>query len=116
VRVLQLLAQRGCAVGFLEHFRLVRASDGSACARALNDRARVVIEDVANDAQYAPHRGVVLSSGIRAVHSTPIVNGRHEVMGMLSTLFAEPRMLLAEEAAMLDTIAHAAGDVIKQFL
>jgi GAF domain-containing protein len=111
-----LLAQRGCELGFLEHFRRVKDDSGSACSRAFHDGARVVVEDVASDAQYAPHRGVALSSGIRAVHATPIVTCEREVVGILATFFNEPRGLRAEEAAMLDSIARDAGVVIQRFL
>ena len=66
---LQIVAQRGFSQAFLDHFRVVRADEPSACGLALKNRARVSIQDVDSDPEYAPHRVVAAQAGYRGVQS-----------------------------------------------
>jgi hypothetical protein len=87
--VLRIAAQRGFGSEFLEYFADV-ADDGSACGRAAQDHAQVVITDVTTDPGFAPHREIALASGFRAVQSTPLVNRAGHLVGMVSTHYPEP--------------------------
>ena len=71
--VLRIAAQRGFGPEFMEYFAAV-TDDGSACGRAAQRHAQVVITDVTTDPGFAPHRDIARASGFRAVQSTPLVN------------------------------------------
>jgi GAF domain-containing protein len=81
--------QRGFRQDFLDHFATVR-DDGAACGRAMNQRERVVIENVETDPEFAPHRRIGASAGYRAVQSTPLFNRRGQPLGMVPTHFRQP--------------------------
>jgi GAF domain-containing protein len=102
---LVIVAQRGFGEAFLNHFRIVRQRENSACARAMRGRAPVVIEDVDADPLFAPHREIAAASGFRAVQSTPLMSRRGSMLGVLSTHFRTPRAFSARELDM--TMRHA---------
>jgi PAS domain S-box-containing protein len=110
---LHLAAQQGFGAEFLEHFRRVTVDEGSACARALKEGTRVVIEDVTLDSEFAPHRHVAAAAGFRAVQSTPLIErGSGQAVGLLSTYFDDPHRLGARDLRSTDLYAVVAGDVI----
>jgi GAF domain-containing protein len=71
----------------------------------------VVVQDVASDPIFAgtEAREVMLEAGARAVQSTPLVNGRGGLLGMLSTHYREPRRPPTQELAAVDLIARRAA-------
>ena len=87
--VLRIAAQQGFGPEFMEYFATV-ADDRSACGRAAQQQAQVVIADVTTDPGFAPHRDIALASGFYAVQSTPLVNRAGHLVGMLSTHFPRP--------------------------
>ena len=112
-RSLHIAAQQGFGAEFLEHFRKVTVDEGSACARALKEGTRVVIEDVTLDPEFAPHRHIAAAAGFRAVRSTPLIErGSGQAVGMLSTHFGDPYRLGAHDLRSADLYALLAGDVI----
>src|SRR5215472_7761461 len=70
---LRIAAQRGFGPEFMADVAAV-TDDRSACGRAAQQHAQVVITDVTTDPGFAPHREIALASGFRAVQSTPLVN------------------------------------------
>jgi hypothetical protein len=86
---LRIAAQRGFDPEFVEYFAAV-TDDRSACGRAAQQHAQVVITDVTTDPGFAPHREIALASGFRAVQSTPLLNRTGQVVGMLSTHYPRP--------------------------
>ena len=87
--VLRIAAQHGFGPEFMEYFATV-TDDKSACGRAAQQHAQVVIADVTTDPGFAPHRDIALASGFYAVQSTPLVNRAGHLVGMLSTHFPRP--------------------------
>jgi GAF domain-containing protein len=81
---LRIAAQAGFSDEFLDYFAVVD-DDGSACGRAARNLAQTVIPDVKTDPRYAPHRDIAAASGYRAVLSTPLVDLRGHLVGVLST-------------------------------
>src|SRR5262249_18171733 len=61
---LEIEAQHGFDDEFLNFFRWVYIDDASACARALQRREAIVIEDVNTDLQFAPCRAILERAGI----------------------------------------------------
>jgi hypothetical protein len=86
---LRIAAQRGFGSEFVEYFAAV-TDDRSACGRAAQYHAQVVIADVSTDPGFAPHREIALASGFRAVQSTPLLNRAGHLVGMLSTHYPRP--------------------------
>jgi hypothetical protein len=85
---LVIVAQRGLPLEFLRAFRHVRKEDGSACSRALRQRASVVIPDVESDVDFAAFRPDAKFAGFRAVQSTPLITKDGTALGIVSTHFA----------------------------
>ena len=112
-RSLHIAAQHGLGAEFLEHFRTVIVDEGSACARALKDGTRVVIEDVTLDPEFAPHRRIAAAAGFRAVQLIPLIErGSGQAVGMLSTYFGHPHRPGAGDLRPADLYAIVAGEVI----
>jgi len=110
---LKLAVHQGFRRPFLDHFRVVSVDDGAACGRALRSNRRVVIEDVETDHEFAPFRTIAAAAGYRAVQSTPIVGRGQRLLGVMSTHFAEPRELAANEAQAFDFLAGQAAERIE---
>lgn len=90
LRALEIIVQRGFKADFIEHFRLVRISDNSACSRALRAGAAVLISDINTDPAFEKHRAIGLAAGFRAVLSTPLLAKNGNVIGVCSVHFRHP--------------------------
>jgi PAS domain S-box-containing protein len=112
-RALETVAQRGFRQDFLNHFESVCQPDSS-CGRALQQRKRVIIEDVMADESFTLHRQIAVSAGFRAVQSTPLFNRSGETLGMLSTHFRMPNSPLDRELRFTDLYAHLAAELIER--
>ena len=112
-QALEIIAQRGFAKDFLEHFRSVR-DDSSACGRAMKLRQRVIIEDVETDPGFAPHRPIAASAGFRAVQSTPLSSRGGKFLGVLSTHFQRPHRPPLRDLRFTDLYAAHAAEIIEQ--
>ncbi|HVY93969.1 MAG TPA: chemotaxis protein CheB [Bryobacteraceae bacterium] len=103
---LNIVAQRGFGLDFLDYFHSVTSADSSACARALNTRFPVSVPDVLLDSPFAPHRNMAASAGFRAVHSIPLIDSHGAPRGILSTHFRDPRQLQPREFGDLGVLAR----------
>jgi PAS domain S-box-containing protein len=110
---LRIVAHRGVGQEFLEHFACVDADDTCACGTALKLGKRVIIEDVAEYAPFAPHLGVASRTGYRGVNCTPLTErGTGLPLGMLSTLFREPYQSDERRLQLSDVLAAHAADLV----
>ena len=110
---LKIVAHRGFSQEFLDYFKTVDASDGSACGQALKENARVIIEDVLVDPSFEPHRAVAAAAGFRAVQSTPLVEPYTGArVGMLSTHFSGRHRPPDRDLSLTDHYANQAACVI----
>src|SRR5262245_44296416 len=91
LRGLELMAQRGFQLPFLEFFRFV-SDDHSACGAALKRQRPVIVEDVSNSLIFAntPQLEVILDAGVRAVKSLPLMGHSGRMLGMLSVHYRRP--------------------------
>jgi GAF domain-containing protein len=107
---LRIVAYKGFRQPFLDYFALVN-DDVSACGRALKQRKRVIIADIAADPVFAgtPDAGVLAEARVRAVQSTPLLDSWEEPLGVLSTHCAEPRLPNERELDVIDHIARRAA-------
>jgi hypothetical protein len=113
-QALYIVVHRGFGKRALDDFRVVRAQDETACARALRYRHRIVIEDVDADAQYQPYRNLAAAAGFRAVQSTPIFSDAR-VAGVFSTHYQYSHSVGPHEGRMLDHIALQAQPLVVRF-
>jgi len=112
---LGIVAHRGFDSPFLEFFGEVH--DGlAACGSALQNRERVIVEDVAQSPLFAgtPALGAMLAAEARAVQSTPLVSRTGKVLGMFSTHYRRPCRPTERELRLLDLLARQAADLIER--
>jgi GAF domain-containing protein len=75
---------------FLDFFGCVDDA-GSACGATLSEARQVIVDDVETAAVFAePQRAMVLAAGVRSVVSTPLLDERGSVRGVVSTHYAQP--------------------------
>jgi two-component system CheB/CheR fusion protein len=108
---LKIVASRGFECPFLEFFNTVHEGQTS-CGTAMQKVERVVIEDVTTSSVFAgtPALDVLLSAGVRAVESTPLVSRSGRLVGMLSTHYRAPHRPADRDLHVLDLLARQAAD------
>ena len=87
---LEIIVQRGFKADFIEHFKLVRMTDGSACAQALRRGEPVVIQDVNTDPSFEKHRATAAAARFQSVISIPLLDEDGNVIGVCSVHFRQP--------------------------
>jgi hypothetical protein len=108
-----IAAQSGFDTEFLDYFAVTK-DDASACGRAAIRRSQIVIADLTIDPGFAPHREIAWASGFRGVCSTPLLDGRSNVMGVLSTHYERAYRPSQRELAMLRRLAGLLGSMLSQ--
>ena len=112
---LRNVTQSGFDPEFLEYFAVVE--DGhSACGRAAQAGAQVVIGDVTADAGFAPHREIAAAAGFRAVLSTPLADHAGRLIGMVSTHFRRPRRPSGTDLRIMELYGDNAGEALTRYL
>ncbi len=115
IGVLKLAAKQNFDAAFEKYFAEVKGLD-AACARVLRSHNRVVVEDITQSEIFGGNRSfdALLAAGVRAVQSTPLVSTSGEVLGMISTHFAQPHRPEERELRLLDLLARQAADYIER--
>lgn len=109
-RALHLIAAQGFEPAFLEHFKVVR-DESTACGRAVRHGV-CVIEDVQEDAAFAPHRAIAAEAGFRAVHSAAIVSPAGGTLGVMSVHFREPQRRAQRKGHAAALWARLAAEIL----
>jgi hypothetical protein len=99
---LVIMAQRNLPPVFLERFGFISADDGSSYGRCLTTGNGVYIENVLDDPLFEPHREIALSTGFRAMQSTPLRDWKGNLLVVLTTLFATAHRFATGERAAMD--------------
>jgi len=102
-----IAAQRGFDGPILKLFEQERET-GSAYAAATRMGTRVIIEDVTRSDLFAATqaRQAMVDAGVRAVISTPLMNSKGSLLGVISTHFASPRRPGERELHFMDLLAR----------
>jgi hypothetical protein len=80
---LRIVAQHGFEREFLDYFDAVGYKDKCACSKAMIERSRVVVADVASDPLFSNEsRSVLLSAKVCSVHSTPLIDPMGKFLGV----------------------------------
>ena len=113
-KTLRIVSQRGFEASFLDFFNAVHEGQ-AVCGTALHNRKRVIVEDVMDSPIFAgnPALDVLLTAGVRAVQSTPLVRRSGQMLGMFSTHYRVPRRPSESQLRMLDLLARLAADLIE---
>jgi GAF domain-containing protein len=109
--LLRIVEHRGFDDEFLDYFAVVDDS-AAACGRAAQQRSQVVIADVARDPGFRPHLRIATRSGFRAVQSTPIIDARGGLHGIISTHFRHAHRPSELELETLDWYAEVLGTLL----
>ncbi len=92
-QVLHIIAQKGFADEFLEHFKEAKPFDSSSCGRAIGIGNTIVVSDVSVDVTFIPDMKIIKASGFRAVKSVPIFDIDNNKMGVISTHYINTRWI-----------------------
>jgi PAS domain S-box-containing protein len=91
----------------------VRMGEG-ACGLACLQKERVIIEDTEKDERFALFRTFARREGFRAVHSTPLLDHRGEILGAISTHFDVPHRPPERDIRLADLCAAKAAVFIER--
>jgi PAS domain S-box-containing protein len=112
---LRIAVHQGFSDPFLEFFDEVQVHK-AACGTALERGERVIVEDVSNSPIFlgTPALDVLLSAGVRAVQSTPLISRSGRTLGMFSTHYRHAPVHPSDRALrLLDILARQAADLIE---
>lgn len=110
---LVLEAQRGFGSSFLNFFEY--ASDRhSACGLALKEHRPVIVEDAHCSPIFANTRALeeLQKAGVRAVRSMPLVDGKGQMLGVISVHYSRPRPQIVSEVKRLQILAGAVARLL----
>ena len=111
---LVLADQRGFDEAFVNQFQAVRRDEGTACARAFENRRPVVVSDVDEDPEFRPFLAAARTVGFKAVQSTPLIASDGACIGVVSTHFANAHAPTPIEMETLRQYSRIAADVISR--
>jgi signal transduction histidine kinase len=98
-----------------------KAIDGSqigpkagSCGTAAYRKQEVVVEDIATDPLWEDYRDVALPHGLRACWSTPITDGKSNVLGTFAMYYDRPRLPSVEERNIITTATLLGSTIIQR--
>lgn len=112
---LEVITHQGFEQEFLDLFKLVMPDDHSVCGRAYRLANRITIPDLSNDRYFIPYLEMAKNVGFQAVQSTPVIDSKGCVIGMLSTHFSKTHYLSRTAEASLNHRAAKVAHMIENF-
>jgi GAF domain-containing protein len=111
---LHIAAQYGFGRQFLDYFDSVHEGE-AACGEAFKARGRVVVEDVTESPIFRGTTAleVLLDTGVRAVQSTPLIDGSGTILGILSTHWSSPRPMNSQDLLQVDLLARTVANWLR---
>ncbi|WP_374562756.1 ATP-binding protein [Ideonella sp.] len=97
------------SIGFSSDAGARAALSEGACAMAGMQRQRMVVADTETDERFPGLRAIARREGFRAVHCTPLLSLRGEVLGVISVHLDRPREPTERECALADICARKAA-------
>ncbi|HVY40725.1 MAG TPA: response regulator [Polyangia bacterium] len=103
---LRVVGQHGYPEALAARLRVLRAGGG---LKGPGPHARTIVEDAASDPTLDGERPLVCEAGVRGLHSTPIYTRDVELIGVVSTQYADARRPREADLVFLDSLLdHAA--------
>ena len=114
---LRLLAYKGFNQRAAEFWKWVPSSATTSCAAAVREGKRVICADVESEPSIASdHLATHRDAGIRSMQTTPLVSRNGQVLGMLSTHWAQVHEPTERDLRLFDLLARQAADLIERSL
>lgn len=112
---LEIVAHQGFEKSFIDFFSNVSHQSSTACALAFRRGERVIVEDITKNTiiSGSPHLQVLLDANVQAVQSTPLINRKGQIIGILSTHWSKPHYPEENVLRYLDLLAGQAADIIE---
>ncbi|QIF03627.1 GAF domain-containing protein [Roseimicrobium sp. ORNL1] len=111
---LVLEAQRGFGSSFLKFFEYANDRH-SACGLAMQEHRPVVVEDVECSPIFENTQALeeLQKASVRAVRSMPLVDGKGQLVGMMSVHYRTPRLHSEAELRRMKLLANAVARLMK---
>jgi len=90
------------------------ASCWGPCGAAAFRKEQVVAADIRTDPEWERYRGQVLSMGLQACWSTPIISSEGKVLGTFAILSREPRSPTPRDQKLIERFTHLASIAIER--
>ena len=84
------------------------------CGTAAYANRQVIVSDIGSDPLWADYRELALGHGLRACWSTPIHNGRGEILGTFAIYYREPRHPVPAEMELIERAVHVTRIAIER--
>ena len=112
---LKVMARSGFDEPFLEFVEGV-IDGNSACRMALQEKQRVVVEDVTKSEIYEckPALDALRAADILAVQSLPLMSSGGKVLGVISTHFSTVHRASEQELRLMDLLARQTADYLER--
>lgn len=107
---LRLVHGDGFSRAFVAATACLGSDAGTVCARALSARKTIHIPDVAKDPEFRPYLPVAVETGFQSVISSPLISSGGEVLGVMSTHFANPKVPTGIELLTRESYCRALAD------
>ena len=90
--------------------------EASACAKSMETRQRVIVEDILESDIFAgqPSLEVLQAAEVRAVQSVPLISSTGHLMGIVSTHFSAPHRPSEQELRLMDLLARQSADYLER--
>ncbi|MFH5802125.1 GAF domain-containing protein [Haladaptatus sp. CMAA 1911] len=113
---LDMFVHRGFSGEMIAHWDRVDVETSSSCGRALQTEERVVVPDVQSCEFIEDGEDLEAfdRAGIRSVQTTPLVSRSGELLGMLSTHWADTHEPSERDLHLLDVISRQVADLMQQ--
>jgi len=112
---LRLVAHAGFDADFVARFAVVEDLS-TACGRAASWGRQVMIPDVEDDDEFAPHRASATAQGFRSVLSTPLRDYQGRIVGVVSVHWRRRRHPSPRELRLLLLFADYTGERLAALL
>jgi len=112
---LRIVTHRGFPQWWVDFWNQVSKGQGT-CGTALEQRARVIVEDVEQSPIFVgtPALEAQRQANVRAVQSTPLISQSGKLVGMFSTHHKRPHWPDEHAQRLLDLLARQAADAIER--
>ena len=112
---LRIAAHHRHQPSYLEFFAAAE-SQASVSGEAMKRGGRVVVPDIETSPLFAgsPSLDMFRKAGVRAVQSTPILNRKGELVGVLTTQWENPHTPDEHDLWRIDLLARQAADLLEQ--
>jgi PAS domain S-box-containing protein len=113
---LDIVAKHGFDQYYIDFFSAVSHGTAAVCGNAYRRGERVIVADVTESPIFigTPALDVQLKAGVRAVQSTPIVNSKGRMIGILSTHWGKPHRPDEHDLRYIDLLARQVADIIER--